>query len=408
MDAKDVARLQELGKQLAEVAALPVQREKILQWKNHNALNPGRPMVTIDQLPWHEINRCDEMQLLCVDDFCRQMEYSIKQLLYRWNHFPVDMVIENYIDIPMSVHNLNYGFTVDEETLATDDESDVVSHKYFDQVGTKEALDALKPDDIWVDREMDERHLDIAGGIFKDIMPVRLKGVGFHAGVWDRIAQARSVDKILWDLVDRPDFSKKIAKKYVDLSMKSLDQCEELGILDGELQYVHCTGAYTDELPADGFEPEKPRAKDCWAYGMAQLFSTVSPGMHEEYEIDIVQPLYDRFGLIYYGCCEPLDRKIGIIRKLKNVRKISISPWADIDRAAENIGGDYVFSSKPNPAFIASSFSEDALREQIEHVLKACRKNNCTVELILKDVSTVGNHLEYLDRWAATVTGMIE
>jgi hypothetical protein len=216
------------------------------------------------------------------------------------------------------------------------------------------------------------------------------------------------VDKILWDLVDRPEFSARVVNRFVELSLQTLKQCEELGILDAELQYIHCTGAYTDELPADGFDPVKPRAKDCWAFGMSQIFSTVSPAMHEEYEIELVAPLYEKFGLLYYGCCEPLEEKIDIIRKLKNVRKISISPWADIDKSAENIAGDFVFSSKPNPSFIAKTFMEDAVRDQIQHVLKACRDNNCNVELILKDVSTVNNNLGHLDRWAKMVMAMIE
>jgi hypothetical protein len=407
MDKKDISLLRELGKQLAAIAALPVQAEKIALWKDHNTLKPGRPMVTIDQLPWHEINRSGEMNLECSDDFLRQIEYRIRQLLYRWNHFPVDMVVENFIDIPMTIHNLNYGYKIVEETLATDTENDIVSHNYLDQAGSEEALRALTPDKLRVDRDTDAKHLEMANEIFQSIIPVRLKGIEFHAGVWDRIAQARSVDKILWDIVDRPDFSRKVVEKFVDLSMQTLDQCEQLGILDADLQYVHCTGAYTDDLPADGFDPEKPRANDTWAFGMAQIFSTVSPEMHDEYEIDLVSPLYQRFGLLYYGCCEPLDRKIDIIRKLQNVRKISISPWADIDNAAENIGEDYVYSSKPNPSFIANSFMEDAIKDQTQHVLKACRENNCTVELILKDISTVGNNLEYLDRWADTVMALV-
>ena len=56
---------------------------------------------------------------------------------------------------------------------------------------------------------------------------------------------------------------------------------------------------------------------------------------------------------MYYGCCEPLDRKIDIVRKLPNLRKISITPWADVKRAAEQMGSDFVMARKPNPAMVA-------------------------------------------------------
>lgn len=405
----DYTILREYGKKLAEIAALPIQKEKKRLWTENNSLNKQRPLVIIDQLPWHEINRCDEMKLECEDEFLRSVEWTIKSLLYRWNHFACDMVIENRIDIPKSVHNLNYGIDIVEETLATDNENDIVSHKYNDEVATEEALDALKPDKIWVDTELDNKRLEICNEIFDGIIPVRLKGVEIHAGLWDRISQMRPAESIIWDIIDKPEFTKKVVQKFVDLSMSTVDQCEELGILDADMQYVHCTGAYNKELTASGFNPDKPRAKDVWAFGMAQIFSTVSPAMHDEFEIELVKPLYERFGLMYYGCCEPLENVIPYIRKIKNVRKISVSPWANIEKCAENIGKDYVFSCKPNPSFIASgSIENDGMMDQINRVIKATEKNNTPVEFILKDISTVGNNLKVLDEWAQIVMGIVD
>jgi hypothetical protein len=48
--------LRELGRQVAEIAALPVQQETIALWKALNSLKPVRGMVMIDQISWHE--RC--------------------------------------------------------------------------------------------------------------------------------------------------------------------------------------------------------------------------------------------------------------------------------------------------------------------------------------------------------------
>ena len=79
---------------------------------------------------------------------------------------------------------------------------------------------------------------------------------------------------------------------------------------------------------------------------------------------------------MYYGCCEPLDRKIDIVRKLPNLRKISITPWADVKRAAEQMGPDFVMARKPNPAMVAvPELDEDALRADIAETLDVCRAN---------------------------------
>jgi hypothetical protein len=391
--------LRELGKKLSEIATLPVQEDKKKLWTANNDLKPVRPMVYMDQLPWHEIKRGKEIELQCEDPFLRSVEEYIQKLLYRWRHFPCDMVVENRIDIPKTVYNLNYGMHITEEAVKTDEENDIYSHKYLDQIATPEQLAALEPDLLSVDPELDKRHLEICMEIFNGIIPVRLEGVQIHAGLWDRIAQMRSVEKILWDIIDNPEFILQTVKKFVDLTMSTIDQCEDLGLLDHQLQYIHCTGAYTNELPQKDYDGGNPRAEDCWALGAAQIFATVSPAMHEEFEIDLVKPVCERFGLFYYGCCEPLEKKINIIRKIKNVRKISVSPWADIDECAANIGKDYVLSLKPNPAFIASGVNEQEVRGQIEKAIAACKRSRSPMEIILKDVSTVSSRLESLDHW---------
>jgi hypothetical protein len=400
---KEQNRLRELGKKIAGIAALPVQEEKKKLWTANNDLKPVRPMVYIDQLPWHEINRSEEMKTLCGDTFLRSVEESILKVLYRWKHFPCDMVVENRIDIPKTVYGLDYGMRITEQSAITDAENDVYSHKYEDQIETEEQLASLKNDTIKIDPELDKKRLEICGEIFNGIIPVRLEGVQIHSGVWDRIAQMRSVEKVLWDIIDRPEFIIKIAGKFVAMAMSTIDQCEKLNLLDAKLQYVHCTGAYTKDLPQKDYDEEKTKAKDCWSFGMAQLFATVSPAMHDEFEIDMVKPLYERFGLMYYGCCEPLEKKIGIIRKIKNVRKISVSPWANIEECAQNIGKDYVLSLKPNPAFIANgALNEVEARKQIETALKACKHSGGPLEIILKDVSTISSRLEVLDLWNKT------
>lgn len=131
--------------------------------------------------------------------------------------------------------------------------------------------------------------------------------------------------------------------------------------------------------------------------------------MHEEFEIDLVKPLYERFGLMYYGCCEPLELKIDEIRKINNVRKISISPWAKPEIAAPKMGKDYVMSLKSNPAFIATNtFDEESIRSQILNAKGACEQNGTPMEIILKDVSTVSYNLDFIDRWEKLVMGLVE
>ena len=105
-----------------------------------------------------------------------------------------------------------------------------------------------------------------------------------------------------------------------------------------------------------------------------------------------------------------MDHKIDILRKrFKNLRKISITPWADPQLAAENIGTDFVLAAKPNPAFVAMpQFHPEPVEQEIAGYCEACKAYGTTVEFVLKDISTIANNPENLTRWAATVKSVID
>ena len=55
--------LQGAGTGAGAVAALPVHREKAGLWRKLNDLQSARPMVWINEIPWHEMNVDDELTL---------------------------------------------------------------------------------------------------------------------------------------------------------------------------------------------------------------------------------------------------------------------------------------------------------------------------------------------------------
>jgi hypothetical protein len=137
-----------------------------------------------------------------------------------------------------------------------------------------------------------------------------------------------------------------------------------------------------------------------WGCSNAQIFSEVSPDMHWEFALEHDMRWLRRWGLTYYGCCEPLDLKVDILRRIPNLRKISISPWCRARRAVEAIGSDYVISHKPNPAILAEDhWHPERARQAIREFLDTT-EGCCHVEIIMKDVSTVRYQPERLWDWA--------
>jgi len=246
-----------------------------------------------------------------------------------------------------------------------------------------------------------KRRMDFAAWLFDGIMPLREEGYNLYLSIWDPVARWMGVENALYGLVDNPEMMHALIKRTADGYMVMIDQLEEQGLLCHSQALIHCTGAFTDDLPAPDFNPQKPRTKDIWMFGMAQMLSTVSPAMFEEFEINYMMPIFERFGLVYYGCCDPLEGKMNEVRKIPHLRKVSISPWANKERGAEEIGRDYVFSNKPNPAFIAvESFDEETVTNDLRATKEICRRYGCPLEFILKDISTVYNKPERLKKWA--------
>ena len=70
MNKGDVDVLRELGRQLHEIAVLPVQEEKRRLWRALNDLNMVRPLVMIDQIPWHEMDVDGSLACVVSDPPC--------------------------------------------------------------------------------------------------------------------------------------------------------------------------------------------------------------------------------------------------------------------------------------------------------------------------------------------------
>lgn len=407
INKKDKDIIRELGKQVKEIAMLPVQQETIKLWKASNALKPVRPMVMIGEIPWHELDVDGELNLKTEDSFCRNIEEHLRRTLYSWKHMRADMVVEPYVDIPKVIHGDSYGPSVIEQNAVTDPNSSVVSHHYIDQLKTEEDIEKIRMPEIVVDEKATAENEEKAHYVLDGVLDVKMRGKASCMweyipafAPWDRIAEWRGVQNVLYDLIDRPEFMHKIISKITDAHLSILDQLEAKGLLSYGQSAVHCSGAYTDELPAPGFDPQHTRAKDMWTFGAAQMFSTVSPAMHKEFELNYANKWYSRFGLVSYGCCEPLHNKIDIIRKIPNLRKISMSPWVDVEKGAERIGRDFVFTRKPNPAFLAgTTWEPDAVERDIKDTMEKCNRHGCTVQFILKDISTVGYQPQRLWEW---------
>jgi hypothetical protein len=154
---------------------------------------------------------------------------------------------------------------------------------------------------------------------------------------------------------------------------------------------------YARELPDPKANCRAVPMQSLWFFTCSQAFTVVSPRMFEEFMLAYQMPIMAQFGLVSYGCCEDLTRKIKSLRKIPNLRRIGVSPLANVHQCAEQIGTDYVLSWKPNPAMVCCGFDEDAVRGTLRAGLEDSK--GCVMDIMLKDISTVERQPERLRRW---------
>ncbi len=363
-----------------------------------NDLKPVRPVVLMSELPWHQLNIDGTLTLQCEDAYLCGIERYLRTMIFQWKHFACDMLLPPYIPVDKVVHYTGHGITADEKQIVPGDGNHIVAHEYHDQLSADGDECKLQFSTLTYDHEATMRRYQLLGDMIGDIVPLKTTGVSGYFSMWDEISMLRGVTPLLEDLVERPEHSHRIMRRLTDIWLNWIDQVEAQNLFDPHPMYIHCTAAYSDALHAQDLSHVK--ASDVWGRGMAQIFASVGPAMHDEFDISYMNEILSRFGLSYYGCCEPLDNKIDILRQIKNLRKVSITPWADVDRATEVIGKDYVVASKPNPAFVAeTTFDAPRVRAELQHTLDACARHGCTVEFTLKDISHCGGAQHIFD-WA--------
>jgi hypothetical protein len=416
LPAADVATVREVAAQVAEIAALPVQRETARLWEAHNGLRPERPMAMIDEIPWHELAGDapggDELAVASTHPFTRDLETRLRQELYRWNHMRADMVVEPYLDIRKVIDRPGWGIRVTEDTI--DQGGDIRSHHYADQLEHPEDVAKLRVLEPSLDAEATAEREAWAHECLDGLLEVRMQGLtGFDGdelafALWDDIEMFRGTEPILLDFMDRPEHLHAIAARLTEVRLAELDILEAKGLLGYGNDRIHCTGAQTTELPKEGFDAARPRPVDTWTVGRSQLFVSVGDATFDEFVPQYYAQWYARFGLGYFGCCDPLHNRIDSVRRIPNVRKISMSAWAKIGKGAEAIGPDFVFSRKPNPAMVAmDDWVPEIAEKDFRDVLEATKANGCPTEFTLKDISTCRSDPRRLWDWAEIAARMV-
>ena len=403
LGARDREVLRGLAAEVAAIAALPVHREKAQWWRRLNDLDSVRPMVWINEICWHEMDVDGELELRAEHPWARDQERELRRTLYQWRHLPGDMVVGDFLACPLAIHSTDFGILEEVDIVRTDAASDVVSRHFHKQIHDFADLEKIKAPVLTHDVQATEFRYQAMCELYAGILPVRKTGqTHIWFTPWDYLIRWWGIEEAMLDMVDRPELVHAAVERMVDAWMVELDQFVALNALALDCNNTRIGSGgygYVSGLPGPDYDPSRVRPRNMWGCSNAQIFSEVSPEMHWEFALQHDLRWLRRWGLNYYGCCEPLDGKAGLLKKIPNLRKVSVTPWCRTGRAVETIGPHWVMSRKPNPAIFAEEHWNPArARQDLRDFLEAAR--GCHVELIMKDISTVRRQPQRLWDWA--------
>jgi hypothetical protein len=262
----------------------------------------------------------------------------------------------------------------------------------------------LKPRQVSVDAGKTAALLAVAQDVFNDILDVKLEGVWWWSlGMTSDLILLRGLEQALLDFYDFPGGFHALMGFLRDENLAKLDALQEQGLLslNNGGDFIG-TGGYgwSSELPGPGFDGTRVRTRDMWGFCESQETSSVSPEQFEEFVFAYQLPILERFGLNIYGCCEPLDRRWEIIRRIPRLRKVTVSPWSDVRLMAERLGDRYIMCRKVNPAPVSvASFDEEGVRSDLRETFAAAARNHCRLQVLLRDVVTLAGKADNAVRW---------
>ena len=395
---RDLVR--ELARQVVEIAHEPRMTGILQRWKDVNGLRrPDRAPVWCRPVGcWKEI--IPEDALVCGDPWLRSMEYGFRQVLYK-REIGDDTPVEPHFTVSAAfdVTPPNV-WGVDIRRHGTDVAGGAWA--YDAALKTEADFDRLRLPQFSYNAQKTDERLQRMDELLGDIAPVKLAvGAPLTATLGHVAADLRGLEQMMVDMVDQPDLLHRLMSYLRDAVLAALDAVEATGLV---------TPGDTGPMTAiDSFGPDPGESghtfKNCWCMANSQEFDQVSPPMWEEFLLAYQRPIFERFGLVGYGCCENLTHKIDGVLGIPNLRIFTCSAWTDLDAVIDKVGTRHCIMWRQKASDVVYS-DERQLREDLHD--GARRLQGHYYQVVLRELQTLASNPDRLHVWTRLATEAAE
>ncbi len=405
--------LRELAKKQLELANAPANIARKNYWYTHNACKGDRPIIQLDC--WSLYHEILYPYLKCEGEFAREVEKELNKNFLNQEFFDDDRVTPDRFgwayDAGLKPFNLDFNIA-----YAKGGNAETGEGMHFIPVieDLEEEFDDIKHSYFWYDEASSQKKLDLITDTIGDIIPVYQKMDCLYVVLNQMIVKLMGMENMLVGMQMCPENYSAMINMLADDYIAFFRMLESKNMILPTTEYEsvgQATYAFNNELPKSAAEAGRPLvSKDVWGFMDSQETNCISPEMFEELVFPAYKKVADQFGMLSYGCCEPVDPIWdNCISKLTNLRKVSISPWAKEEYMAERLKGtNIIYHRKPSALILSmgDTLDEDAVRDSIRHTLTTAR--GCHLELTQRDVYTLHNDISRGKRFIDIIKEEVE
>jgi hypothetical protein len=389
MTEASLLRLRRLAGTYAEYALSDVMTQRRKKWRLNNGLKERT-------FPFHiEDNGTffrDVMPpLQCPDSGCHWLEWQLLFAITAYERINDDRIIPDRfvvdwaLDVGKYCEELNYthvddghGGSFGYETNKPIQDIDADFHK-------------LKHRTVALNRDWTGYCAEMAREVFKGLLPVEVgRPHSFYSdGFTNKAVHLMGMEELYLQMAINPEAVHRLFAFLVEDNLALGQWEEDQGILtlnnDGNQGYCSGSSQFSDEIPGRILAPGEPvRSADRYGYLEAQEASSISPDMFAEFLMPHFRKLASKFKLMKFGCCEPVHAIIGHLQELNGLRKVSVTPWCDLEKLAAACNRNVIWSRKSVPLKLCgTTFDPADFRAHVKETLDVGA--NFFIEFVFRD-----------------------
>jgi len=398
MDAKGRSHLRNLAEKYAEYALGNVMAQRREKWRLHNRMQERTFPFHIEDNGTYLRDLIPPLQ--CEDEQCRHLEARLLHALVSYeridddriipDRFVVDWVtgISNYCDALQFTHaDDGYGGNFGYE-----------SNKPVEDIDGD--FDKLKKRTLTLNKELTERRMELARDVFEGLLPVVVGRTSslYSDGIANKAVHLMGMQDLYLQMAMNPEAVHRLLTFLAEDNLALGQWEEERGLLilnnDGNQGYCSGSSQFSDEIPGREIgEGEAILSTDRYGYLEAQEAAGLSPDMFGEFLMPNFSRFADKFKLMKFGCCEAVHDLMPHLHKLNGLRKVSVTPWCDLEKLAASCNKDIIWSRKPAPLKLCgSTFDPGDFRSHLEETLEIGK--GYFIEFVFRDTNRLTGEME--------------